>query len=79
MDLEILRKRLRVSEGTEGATFYMNYKISSEAGSVGKYNVIADTHFGEIKKSFFVLSESDVVGQILPPSSEMIPKNIQNN
>ena len=67
-------KKIRVSEGTEGATFYMNYKIPSGDSSVGKYNVIADTHFGEIKKSFFVLSESDVVGQISPPSSEIIPK-----
>jgi hypothetical protein len=67
-------KKIRVSEGTEGATFYMNYKIPSGDSSVGKYNVIADTHFGEIKKSFFVLSESDIVGQISPPSSEIIPK-----
>ena len=67
-------KKIRVSEGTEGATFYMNYKIPSGDSSVGKYNVIADTHFGEVKKSFFVLSESDVVGQILPPSSEITPK-----
>jgi hypothetical protein len=67
-------KKIRVSEGTDGATFYMNYKIPSTDDSVGKYNVIADTHFGEIKKSFFVLSESDVVGQISPPSSEIIPK-----
>ena len=67
-------KKIRVSEGTEGATFYMNYKIPSTDSSVGKYNVIADTHFGEIKKSFFVLSESDVVGQISPPSSEITPK-----
>ena len=67
-------KKIRVNEGTEGATFYMNYKIPSTDGSVGKYNVIADTHFGEIKKSFFVLSESDIVGQISPPSSEIIPK-----
>ncbi|MDB3956764.1 lamin tail domain-containing protein [Candidatus Nitrosopelagicus sp.] len=67
-------KKIRVNEGTEGATFYMNYKIPSGDSSVGKYNVIADTHFGEIKKSFFVLSESDVVGQISPPSSEITPK-----
>ena len=67
-------KKIRVSEGTEGATFYMNYKIPSGDSSVGKYIVIADTHFGEIKKSFFVLSESDVVGQISPPSSEITPK-----
>ncbi|MBT6646263.1 MAG: hypothetical protein HOB51_01915 [Thaumarchaeota archaeon] len=67
-------KKIRVSEGTDGATFYMNYKIPTTDGSVGKYNVIADTHFGEIKKSFFVLSESDIVGQISPPSSEIIPK-----
>ena len=67
-------KKIRVSEGTDGATFYMNYKIPSGDSSVGKYIVIADTHFGEIKKSFFVLSESDVVGQISPPSSEITPK-----
>ena len=67
-------KKIRVSEGTDGATFYMNYKIPSTDSSVGKYNVIADTHFGKIEKTFFVLSESDVVGQILPPSSEITPK-----
>jgi hypothetical protein len=67
-------KKIRVNEGTEGATFYMNYKIPPEDSSVGKYNVIADTHFGKIEKSFFVLSESDVIGQTPPPSSESTPK-----
>ena len=67
-------KKIRVNEGTEGATFYMNYKISSADSSVGKYNVIADTHFGKVEKSFFVLSESDVIGQASSPSSEITTK-----
>ena len=53
-------KRIRVSEGTEGAMFFMNYKIPTDA-SLGKYTVAADTHFGYIEKSFFVISEFDII------------------
>ena len=60
-------KKIRVSEGTEGATFFMNYKIPSDA-MVGKYTVVADTHFGQIEKSFFVINDFDVVNSV--PSSE---------
>ena len=69
-------KRIRVSEGTEGATFYMNYKIPTDS-SIGKYTVTADTHFGEIEKSFFVSSESDIissVSSVQPTKSKIIEK-----
>ena len=56
--------KLRVNEGSDGATFFMNYKIPSEETSIGKYSVIADTHFGKIEKSFFVTSESDLLGSV---------------
>ena len=64
-------KKIRVSEGTGGAALFMNYKIPLDM--VGKFTVIADTHFGEIQKSFFVVNESDVIssissGQIIAPS-----------
>ena len=56
-------KRIRVSEGTEGAMFYMNYKIPTDS-QLGKYTVTADTHFGKIENSFFVISESDIISSI---------------
>ena len=71
-------KKLRVSEGTDGATFYLNYKIPSLDSSVGKYTVTADTHFGQIEKSFFVVSENDLIETITPveSSSPTITKKI---
>ena len=70
-------KNLRVNEGTEGATFNMNYQIPLTASSLGKYNVIADTHFGQINKSFFVISESDVIEQSSPVSPTISKKVIE--
>ena len=67
-------KKIRVGEGVDGATFFMNYKIPSDA-LVGKYTVTADTHFGEIEKSFFVISESDVISA--SESSSKISKVIE--
>jgi hypothetical protein len=67
-------KKIRVGEGVEGATFFMNYKIPSDA-LVGKYTVTADTHFGEIEKQFFVINESDVIGA--SESSSKISKVIE--
>jgi len=71
-------KKIRVSEGTDGASFYMNYKIPSTTESVGKYTVIADTHFGQVEKSFFVINESDIVSQSpsVESTSEYVPKKI---
>ena len=70
-------KKIRVSEGTDGAMFFMNYKIPSDS-AVGKYTVIADTHFGQIEKSFFVINEFDVVSPIpLPESSSKVSKIIE--
>ena len=60
---------IRVSEGTDGAIFHMNYQIPLTDSSLGKYNVIADTHFGQAKKSFFVISDSDII----EPSSTLSP------
>ena len=65
-------KKLRVSEGTEGATFFMNYKIASDS-PIGKYTVTADTHFGQIEKSFFVINDSDVIDSVSsPPSASLL-------
>tara|TARA_B110000116_G_scaffold12328_1_gene10013 strand:+ start:1 stop:3420 length:3420 start_codon:yes stop_codon:yes gene_type:complete len=65
-------KKIRVSEGTDGATFFMNYKIPSDS-MIGKYTVVADTHFGQIEKSFFVINDFDVVNSVpsLEPSSKV--------
>jgi hypothetical protein len=69
-------KKIRVSEGTEGATFYMNYKIPTDF-PLGKYTVTADTHFGEIEKSFFVSSESDIISSVSSVQSTMKSKIIE--
>ena len=55
-------KKLRVQETVEGPKFYMNYKIPNTPQSVGTYNVIIDTHFGQLEKQFVVIPESDFVG-----------------
>jgi len=70
-------KKIRVSEGTEGATFFMNYKIPSDS-MIGKYTVVADTHFGQIEKSFFVINDFDVVNSVpSPESSSKVSKIIE--
>ena len=69
-------KKIRVNEGTDGATFFMNYKISDDS-PIGTYTVIADTHFGEIQKSFFVINESDVITPVPPTVSTMPSKVIE--
>ena len=68
-------KKIRVNEGTDGATFFMNYKIPSGDDSVGKYTVMADTHFGSVEKTFFVVNESDILTQI-PTTPESSPVGI---
>ncbi len=65
-------KKLRVTEGNEGAKFFMNFKIPTGDHSLGKYTVMADTHFGSVEKTFFVIDESDVVSS----SPESISKKI---
>ena len=69
-------KRLRVSEGSDGSTFFMNYKIPSNS-QIGKYTVTADTHFGQIEKSFFVIDESDVIGSVSSSSSDSSFKQLK--
>ena len=69
-------KKIRVSEGTDGAVFSMNYKIPS-ADSIGKYTVTADTHFGQIEKSFFVVNEFDTTSSISSDSSSKLSKIIE--
>ena len=72
-------KRIRVSEGVDGAYFYMNYKIPSVDGAIGKYTITADTHFGKVEKSFFVINESDIISQVSPEivdSTQIITKKI---
>ena len=70
-------KNIRVNGGIEGATFFMNYKLPSDA-QVGQYIVIADTHFGNIEKIFFVTDQSDIIGTIssTPESSSKLPKKL---
>ena len=72
-DLGNTAKKIRVSEGTAGAQFFMNFKLPLDA-PVGKYTVIAETHFGEMKKSFFVINESDVITPVSPVSPELSSK-----
>tara|TARA_B100001540_G_scaffold314875_1_gene340749 strand:- start:1645 stop:5139 length:3495 start_codon:yes stop_codon:yes gene_type:complete len=67
-------KKLRVTESVDGATFYMNYAIPSDISAIGKYTIIADTHFGESEKSFFVISESESFSA--PPSESSVKKFI---
>jgi len=69
-------KKVRVSEGTDGATFFMNYMISGDS-PIGTYTVIADTHFGDIQKSFFVINESDIITPAPPVVSTMPSKVIE--
>ena len=69
-------KKIRVSEGTDGATFFMNYMIRDDS-PIGTYTVIADTHFGVIQKSFFVIDESDVISSVSPAVSTMPSKVIE--
>ena len=66
-------KKIRVSEGTNGAAFFMNYKIPAD--TLGKFTVIADTHFGKIQKSFFVINESDVISST-PSEQKTMPSKI---
>ena len=63
-------KKIRVSEGVDGAEFFYNFKIPSGENAFGKYNVIADTHFGEVETPFFVVKQSDVIGTVSPEDSE---------
>ena len=72
-------KKIRVNEGVNGATFFMNYKIPSTDNSIGKYNVLASTHFGTVEKPFFVIGEYDTVNPTSPENTESIstiPKKI---
>ena len=68
--------KLRVSESIEGPKFFWNYKIPNTAASVGSYTVIADTHFGQTKKQFFVVNESEVIGTLTPEATTTISKKI---
>tara|TARA_Y100000590_G_scaffold251954_1_gene282931 strand:- start:10324 stop:13875 length:3552 start_codon:yes stop_codon:yes gene_type:complete len=54
-------KKLRVVEGVVGPEFFWNYKISEDDSPLGKYTIIAKTHFGTEEKSFFVVSESEII------------------
>ena len=55
-------RNLRVNEGVNGPTFFMNYKIPDSSSSVGTYTIVADTHFGEFEKQFIVVEETEVIG-----------------
>ena len=62
-------KKLRIIEGVSGSQFNWNYKIPEFSSSIGKYTIVVDTHFGEFKKDFFVVDESEIIGQSEKPSS----------
>ena len=69
-------KKIRVNEGVEGATFFMNYKIPPTA-ELGTYTATADTHFGKVEKQFIIIDESELIGNVPPSdSSSIIPKKI---
>ncbi len=59
-------RKIRVQEGVEGPTFFMNYNIPSTQNSIGTYSILADTHFGQTEIEFFVISESEVIGKTSP-------------
>ena len=75
-DLGNSAKKIRVSEGVEGAQFFMNFKLPLDA-PLGKYTVIAETHFGEMRKSFFVINESDVISPVSTEPSSKLSKVIE--
>ena len=54
-------KKIRVQESVMGPTFYWNYKLPENA-PLGTYTIIVDTHFGDFKKQFFVVNDSDIIG-----------------
>ena len=61
-------KKLRVNEGVNGPEFFWNYHLSSDS-PLGLYTITVATHFGESKKQFFVVSDSDIVEQSESPFS----------
>tara|TARA_Y100000590_G_scaffold452346_1_gene595356 strand:- start:1510 stop:5058 length:3549 start_codon:yes stop_codon:yes gene_type:complete len=63
-------KKLRVIEGVNGPEFFWNYKIADSEASVGKYKIIADTHFGTLEKTFFVVPESEIISTAPVDSSQ---------
>ena len=69
-------KKLRVQDTVDGPKFFMNYKIPSELSSIGTYNVVVDTHFGQSEKQFFVISESDSIQEVSPESISSPSKKI---
>ena len=62
-------RNLRVQEGVNGPTFFMNYKIPNSSSSVGTHTIVVDTHFGEFEKQFVVIEETEVIG--IPTSSSI--------
>jgi len=61
-------KKIRVQEGVSGPGFFWNYKLPKDA-PLGLYTIVVDTHFGEFKKSFFVVDESEVIGTPAPQAT----------
>jgi len=69
-------KKLRVIEGVDGANFSWNYEIPSTTNALGEYKIIADTHFGQYEKQFFVVDESEIIGTPTPESAPTVSKKI---
>ena len=68
-------RKLRVTEGVNGAEFFWNYKLPKDT-ALGLYTITADTHFGEFKKQFFVVDESEVIGTPVPETMPTVSKKI---
>ena len=74
-------KKVRIQDSNSGPLFFWNYPIPSGPSSVGTYTIITDTHFGKLEKQFFVIDESEIIGQVTPEtttseSSEIVSKKI---
>ena len=72
-------KNLRVVEDVTGPVFFWNYKIPDTSEAVGKYTIVVDTHFGEYKKDFFVVDESEIIGDVSPPTADSSVKVSKKN
>ena len=64
-------KKIRVLEGVNGPEFFWNYKIADNNAPLGKYTIVADTHFGTLEKTFFVVPESEIISTTPVESSEI--------
>ena len=74
-DIGSYSQKLRVTDGIDGSTFSLNYKLGNDASALGKYKITVDTHFANSEKSFFVTEESSIVNTIPTETPESIVPN----